>query len=238
MSSIIQRLVMRARDPAIRGGTRIEPVLAVRYSSSAVSERAQEPLSPVPRAPDSRGHMAGTSLPPTHATIAASAALASPVLPVTPRQAKSAENGNADAKQRLHHIPAPRLSVDNIESASRTSLTETQTPTPENPAPTREPVEAKTILAPADAPVVTARPLPENAPVAERTLMPIVSTPPRANAAPAREPAANIVQTTQEITISIGHIEIRGAPAQPAPKRSAFRPRISLGDFLGREERR
>jgi hypothetical protein len=44
-------------------------------------------------------------------------------------------------------------------------------------------------------------------------------------------------QTRTDVTISIGHIEIRAAqPAEP-PRRPGFRPRVSLSEFLNRRNR-
>jgi hypothetical protein len=236
MSSIIQRLVMRARDPAVRGGARIEPVLTVRYPTSAFSERTQENVSPAPRSPDSRGSVSASALSPTHATVERRAAQTLLAPPVTPAQLK---NGESHTEQHQHRAPVQQLDASAIATASSKPITETLKPLPDNSAPTREPVEAKTVLVPADATAVIARPMPESTPSAERKISPIVSPPAPANVPRSRgTPVADIVQTTQEITISIGHIEIRGAPTPAAPKRSEFRPRISLGDFLGREVRR
>jgi len=39
-----------------------------------------------------------------------------------------------------------------------------------------------------------------------------------------------------EITISIGHIEVRSAPAAAEPRtRPRFRPQVSLADFLSQD---
>jgi len=55
---------------------------------------------------------------------------------------------------------------------------------------------------------------------------------------PARRTPAGVAEpapaaATPEVTISIGHIDVRApAPAAPAHSRPAFRPRVSLEDFL------
>ncbi len=57
---------------------------------------------------------------------------------------------------------------------------------------------------------------------------------------PADEPAVAAPAAAPEVTISIGHIDVRAAPP-PAPARSrpAFRPRVSLDEFLAaRQDRR
>ncbi len=41
-----------------------------------------------------------------------------------------------------------------------------------------------------------------------------------------------VEKTSSEVTISIGHIEIRAAQVAERPRRPAFRPRVSLNDFL------
>ncbi len=41
-----------------------------------------------------------------------------------------------------------------------------------------------------------------------------------------------------EVTISIGHIEVRSAPSAEKPRpRPPFRPQVSLADFLGQDRR-
>jgi hypothetical protein len=42
---------------------------------------------------------------------------------------------------------------------------------------------------------------------------------------------------TSEVTISIGHIEVRNAPAPGRPRQPAFRPRVTLDEFLKRQPR-
>jgi hypothetical protein len=44
-------------------------------------------------------------------------------------------------------------------------------------------------------------------------------------------------KTRMDVTISIGHIEIRAAQAAEPPRRPAFRPRVSLNDFLNQRNR-
>jgi hypothetical protein len=37
-----------------------------------------------------------------------------------------------------------------------------------------------------------------------------------------------------QVTISIGHVEVRAAPVSPPPRRPAFRPRVTLDEYLNR----
>jgi len=57
---------------------------------------------------------------------------------------------------------------------------------------------------------------------------------------PAPKSAAAADGTWPDVTISIGHIEVRAAPAIEHPRtRPAFRPRVPLDDFLNqRQDRR
>jgi hypothetical protein len=56
---------------------------------------------------------------------------------------------------------------------------------------------------------------------------------------PANDPVAAAPATAPQVTISIGHIDVRAAPP-PAPARSrpAFRPRVSLDEFLAASQDR
>ena len=60
---------------------------------------------------------------------------------------------------------------------------------------------------------------------------------PQASPAPHRQ-AAGASSSSPDITISIGHIEVRSGPAAEKPRtQPPFRPQVSLADFLGRERR-
>jgi hypothetical protein len=60
---------------------------------------------------------------------------------------------------------------------------------------------------------------------------------PQASTAPHRQ-AAGASGSPPDITISIGHIEVRSGPAAEKPRtQPPFRPQVSLADFLGREQR-
>jgi hypothetical protein len=55
---------------------------------------------------------------------------------------------------------------------------------------------------------------------------------------PRQQPSADVsapVLHANEITISIGHIEVRSAPMPARPRKAAFRPRVTLDDFLKRK---
>jgi hypothetical protein len=60
---------------------------------------------------------------------------------------------------------------------------------------------------------------------------------PQASPAPHRQ-AAGASSSGPDITISIGHIEVRSGPTAEKPRtQPPFRPQVSLADFLGRERR-
>lgn len=74
------------------------------------------------------------------------------------------------------------------------------------------------------------------------TKVAVVEPGPRpARALPARRPGQQgepFGGTGPEVTISIGHIEVRSAPAAAEPRsRPTFRPQVSLADFLSRDRR-
>jgi len=61
---------------------------------------------------------------------------------------------------------------------------------------------------------------------------------PAASAEPRTPPQPETADPRPEVTISIGHIEVRAAPVSAPPRASApFRPRISLDQFLGEKQR-
>lgn len=64
------------------------------------------------------------------------------------------------------------------------------------------------------------------------------STPAPSRRDPAPGAAADEVARagTTEITISIGHIEVRAAPAPEPPRKPAARPRVTLDEYLRRRE--
>jgi hypothetical protein len=57
----------------------------------------------------------------------------------------------------------------------------------------------------------------------------------RADASSRNPPRGGEAVPSVEVHVSIGHIEVRAVQAKaPAPRRKAYRPRVSLGDFLSR----
>ena len=77
--------------------------------------------------------------------------------------------------------------------------------------------------------------------VAEPVPLPAGPRPGRRAESPAgqRERSAGALRGPgPEITISIGHIEVRAAPAVAEPQvRPRFRPQVSLADFLSQDRR-
>jgi hypothetical protein len=58
---------------------------------------------------------------------------------------------------------------------------------------------------------------------------------PRQQLQPVSHINARAEKTSSDVTISIGHIEIRAAQVAERPRRPAFRPRVSLNDFLNQQ---
>ncbi|QAU23602.1 hypothetical protein EO087_06070 [Dyella sp. M7H15-1] len=236
MSNILQRMVLRARDPAMRGGARIEPVLAVRHAPSALVERAQENIPAAPRSPvPSTAH----AVPSIDTAVNATLAQTWPVSLATTRQATTSSDGHETTEPPLHRMPTQQLAAPTIQLAPHGTVAEEHPLADENSTPPRASVDTKTVFVPTIAPISTTPSRPENAPITERKVTPVAPPPARVDRTYSPEPpAANSVQATPEITISIGHIDLRSAPAPSTAKRTEFRPRVSLSEFLAREGRR
>jgi hypothetical protein len=82
----------------------------------------------------------------------------------------------------------------------------------------------------------SARTVAEPVAAAEQRRAELVS-PPRPTDSQRQAPSSDVLETDRrsaapDITISIGKIELRAAPATEWPRRPGFRPRVSLNDFL------
>lgn len=237
-NSMLQRLVMRARDPVLRGGSRVEPLLAARHSPTSFSMHSHDGEESSPRHSDHAGipttksaasatttphHLLHTQIPSvtsqaSFSDTASAARNADVIDQLQPRQsAPSTPSHNANAQRSSRDALAAKPSVVPVVETKLTSMAETDKESMTSDTPIRPVTEAV---------------------VRERTPEPLnhretAALAPRHVAISPPSPAMDILQTRQEITISIGHIEIRGAPTQTAPKRAEFRPRVSLDDFLG-----
>jgi hypothetical protein len=251
VSSLILRMILRARDPTAVIGTPIEPLLTSRYARmnelpheaphSGIADRTAPPeadavnraalAAPTQSLQERRdprpAELEGARIAPTRAA--------------TPRFSENAAPlpTEGDAPQAEPSRLAPRVA----EAAASPIITrpalaanfEPQREPPRNPLPASRP---KDTAGPAD-PITAAAPVfPVTAriseqPAAARTPAShsrMTSTPMAADA-----PVAEAPRLAPDITISIGHIEVRSPAPRPAPRRPEFRPRVSLDAFLRRE---
>ena len=153
--------------------------------------------------------------------------------PETPAEVTRAA---APAGPGPHTPPAP--GTDEVpEVTPATAPARPHSPAPPSPDTDRF---AETPALTAAGPEVTPRVMP--APVRARLLAsPVTDHPDGASpGSPARQqPPEDTPGPGPDIKISIGHIEVRASPASdPPPTRTQFRPRVSLADFLGQQERR
>lgn len=230
MSDLLNRLVGRARGDPTDTRLKIEPVRAPRYTSL----RDLAPSEPwkVPRPPPEGALGLAKRLdtgPPQSSDSS-----------VNPTQdevgAVLVSNGNVSGRGRDLAVIATAAATP---SASQTSSRgdASRTPTPLEERLDRDRSSAKLSEIP-DPPQGT-----RGRELEPRAVTTTVEHPPgRAGTAASRiTPASAPVEasTGPSIVISIGHVEVRSkpAPASPPPlqRRPAFRPRLSLEAFLGRD---
>jgi len=214
-----------------------------------------EPAPGTPARPAARRRSArrrtGTGEPETPAEVTRAAAPAGPGphTPPAPGTDEVPEVTPATAPARPHSPAPPPPGTDRFAetpAAGPQTISEVAPATaparPHSPAPPSPDTDrfAETPALTAAGPEVTPRVMP--APVRARLLAsPVTDHPDGASpGSPARQqPPEDTPGPGPDIKISIGHIEVRAAPASdPPPTRTQFRPRVSLADFLGQQERR
>jgi hypothetical protein len=215
MNDMLQRLVKRARNVPEAAILRIEPLLTPRYAPTRASMNTSHPseihaetiaTTNDATRPEPARIIANTSQEEVHDKETATDSEQSTRRPLRPADATS-----ATSKSRAEPVRATDIGND----PSRVS----SDPSGERHAEGVVKPPLQTIVRPSQHPAAT-RPSAE---------------------APRTTPAAIydthvIEENTQNITISIGHVEVRNAPtpAPSAPRRPAFRPAVSLDAFLKR----
>jgi hypothetical protein len=212
MSTPLQRLVERARGAQNSHALRIEPVPGPRFAEAATSgvtlqESDTEVIAP-PRSLAGNMHAAGDSgVPPT------------PEVRRTMPDPMGAGTAPPLKDASPTASPLPRAPPGDDSHGARPARSLLDRAVDETSHEDRD-----------DAPV--RQPGTGTSPV---TATPRYDTE-RIPAAPAQQAKIAMAQdeSPPSITISIGHVEVRTAPAPAAPRRPAFRPGVSLDAFLQR----
>lgn len=258
MSNLLQRMVQRARAP-IPG---VEPLLPPRYappdaearqsrsdapreagpspeakSSNEFSPRfSSEEFSPGRSGSASRGSAENTSPHP----IAPAAKIHIPAMetPIMTRPAAAA--GQRPQYANLDRVPSTRLEP-HLRPPTEPAIGKAE-PVPPFDAGRLEKfgVTQASISIPVASPVVPANPVAIATGKAtssrRQSADPTIRPPASKSQRPAPAPPGTIENRTPDVTITIGHVEVRAAQqVVERPQRPAFRPRVSLGDFLGSE---
>jgi hypothetical protein len=243
MSGLLQRLLTRARgtapiDPI--GDRRIEPLLLPRYArglppmgspSPDASTAAQEiepfvqPRSPHPSASE-RAAAADTNRP------APPAQLTSAPFEASPRRSAELDGKSPPSAAIEHATPGVWARPQRADDGS--TRAPGHTPVRSAEAGTAAPgSDAPLPLSPAAAQVSPGRSA--VAGITDRACAPPASILPRT--ALTTEVSLAAPSAPPQVSISIGHIELRAPAPAAAARRREYRPRMSLGDFLGRGPR-
>ncbi len=256
MTTLLQRMVMRTRaplssaQPATRplfapgdpglalGIAGIPEVSADAFSASPTTDPAARPSLIGERVSASRPGDAGRTPAPgaEDAGREVSANASAPTRATPPGGHPGVER---DPQQEPEEVAGIAASLDQTGTATAASAgrdeamsAETATPpaVPFSPTDSIEPPPQS----PADRPPAPADRPPAPADAADRVQHRQQFLVPSANESAAAAPAA-----APEVTISIGHIDVRAAvPPAPARSRPAFRPRVSLDEFLAASQDR
>jgi hypothetical protein len=235
MSSLVDRLIRRTRDPNYSG---IEPLLRPRFVPPA-GTHGQLHIGPSARvgldamADPALKLLTSTSLPSANRTVAD--ALRRGLTPATAEPMAR----TADRVTRPHILPRPGSNSHEAEPSTVAALHSAgirdivphggrSAPPPR--AESSDPVSAKSIFPRGDADRAVEK--------MNNFQMQPATVPATANR-PVSERAQNAALTEGEakssgpnVTITIGHIEVRAAQVAERTRRPAFRPRVSLDDFL------
>jgi hypothetical protein len=225
MSGVLERMVLRTRS-ALAG---IEPLFAPHYATSEVFHQAENrsagARAPAPRQRRTEPGQAARITPRDRAP--------APSSPVTP--AFSEEIAGATSSPRQDPV------ADHVQ-LSLADLSSDVPPAPPatTPAQREEPAAGEPIMASArtgSTGGATTPSAPSRMALGHNTASqdlfddgagPVpISKKHSAPGAPA--PAA-----PAQVTISIGHVEVRAAPVSQPPRRPAFRPRVTLDEYLRR----
>jgi hypothetical protein len=251
MSGVLERMILRTRS-ALAG---IEPLLAPRYAASeGFHETGDRPIgtaeSGVRRAPAPRQRRTEPGRP---ARIIAPSHAASPSSPVTPAFPQEDARAGSSPRQDpvVNDVPGPPSIAADVHVAAP-DVSSVSSPLPATPGEpqqlaAREPLIASARIVsggddaaaqyPRSRVALTADSGGRAEPAAlfEHDAAPAsISKESRAPQRPAFAANGEVSAAPPQVTISIGHVEIRAAPVSQPPRRPAFRPRVTLDDFLGR----
>jgi hypothetical protein len=265
MSTLLERIVEKTRNPEAGAESALMPLVAPLY---AAAPQISQPYAPVEQRHRNPEHVADSQqeATPVRAGMPAADTAAVPANrteQAIPRQKdESFTRRVVPQRPEAEEIPLPR--------AGRRSIPE-QTPRPEpGIARSAEPFTKTPVSEPAAPRALRETPLPEvpasstsvkQIPATQLRLTPRSEAPAKAERFPEAKPElarkalptlrqevasprenASKISTTDsdangspaQITVSIGHIEVRAAPQQTAerPRRPEFRPSLSLSEFL------
>lgn len=239
MSGVLARMILRTRS-ALAG---IEPLFALRYASSeGFHEAANRPVeaaeSVVRRAPAPRQ-------PARAARIILRDRAAAPSSPVTPEF--SEEGARAISSPRhapvVDEMPGPRSVADHVHvSLADLSSDAPATPLPTTSAQQEEPAagepfvdSVRTRSSGAETPCSTRNRMALGHDSASRAGPVVEAFDEGAAPAPiSKKHSTPGAPPPPHVTISIGHVEVRAAPVSQPARRPAFRPRVTLDDYLRR----
>jgi hypothetical protein len=258
MSSRLERMIERTRAPL----SGIEPLLQPRYAPQRAAGKGSSGINAMASAPEVSEFSSAeleSNMPDSEAIPASQAANARTVSASEPRR-------TADRMLQRKHLPETQVvfhsSVSRGSAAELLPETQLHQNPPDSHDPAAEPLHGTQLhrapvfqpaTPPADHPTVTDdsthRPVATKLASASDTALKQ-----RAKAEPATAPPENKSylpqqrelnsrgvtgpdKTSMDVTISIGHIEIRAVQAPEARLGPGFRPRVSLDDFLNRRNR-
>jgi hypothetical protein len=233
MSDMLQRLILRTRDPLAGTTLRIEPLRASRYAQVPLASTNDTGISEI-----AAETIATAIATPIATTAALPDADRSPMSPSTHHSAH--RPASTDDATNVASVPLKPIARTTTTPTQRAAQSHTQTAAPMEGAPKA--------IDPAREPTSPKHPMPASLDIATRHVFQPVATrsvtqppPPSVGIRSTTERAAKTAgpvttaSISTNITLSIGHVEVRAAPS-PAPARpAAFRPRASLDDVLNRK---
>jgi hypothetical protein len=215
MSTLIERMILRARAPL----SSLEPIAPVRFAlrqqidetpfTEVAAEPAEAPDHSLPPPPRAIGQNAlPGERPPSPGLVPPETTLPGPITPADVQRPR-ARRDRRDQVDRSESVLVPAAPGAASEGpAVHATAAEVRT----EPIGPVQPIPVTARLRPAD--------LPGHAEGGVQ--------------APAADTAADEPAHGPDITVTIGHIEVRAASPAPArPARVPFRPQVSLNDFLG-----
>jgi hypothetical protein len=244
VTTLLQRMVMRTRAPLSSAQPATRPFFAPGDPGLALgvpdrSEGSAEAFPASPTAGPATRRLTGERAPEPRSEDADREVSADASTPARATPAGQRDGAEWDRRQESGEAPGSAAPLDQtgagtagrdeVMSAATpgrdeiVSATATPPAVPVSPAGSTEPASPSSLADQPPAPTAAGR---------VRRRQPSLRP-------PANEPAAAAPATALEVTISIGHIDVRAAPP-PAPARSrpAFRPRVTLDEFLAASQDR